>query len=623
MSYEQSVALAPGSILQAGQYSIESTLGRGGFGVTYLAKDMRLHRKVAIKELFPPGCARIGTEVHLAGKYTQESWNNGVETFLNEAQCVAQVYHPGVITVYEYFEENNTAYMAMRYIQGHTLAERVGRDGPFSEADVRRYALYIADALREVHEQDILHRDIKPSNILLPNRGNPVLIDFGAAYRLVMKRAASVVVLGTRGFAAPEQYSDTLPYGPYTDIYGFAATIYYLLTGTVPTDPADLNDARLSKSMRSTLAHALAHHYEDRTQDMDTFIAELEGHSVPPAPSGYLSTKSWEPTLQEKRLTDVGPEAPYGDTEKLPRQGGPARSEAGAESPVQEAAPDDKPDGWHRPTEKLQQDKKALEKAGVKNNLRQALDRGDLEEALRIQREERAPTYYAHLNVAVAKYLAHLDPKNLEVYLEGPRLLARWTWPSEENVQLVAIAWRPDNWPSQPQEAGTTMHQVSREAYNRDGGYKKLVGQHDRLYVRVFSAMQQIGPRGQPVWIYSLGGDPTSRRLVRQPCVVTCNLTLPVGSPHNTLALWTADGSPLPDLIVIRKDGGSLPLGPRDGHLVAHVKDGTNKGVSYAHVALDLARWPRNTTLRVFTANPEDEAHVSIRNNQGGMKIVV
>jgi serine/threonine protein kinase len=727
--------LPVGSTLQGGQYVIQSVLGMGGFGVTYRAHDTRLERSVAIKELFPGGCERDGTAVQLVGDYTEETWHKGVRAFLIEAQFVARLHHPGIITIYEYFDENNTAYMAMRYIEGSTLAQKVKEHGPFTEAEAVRYARQIGDALREVHDQDILHRDIKPSNILLSTRGQVVLIDFGAAHRLVVGSAVSSTTIGTKGFAPPEQYYPNLPLGAYTDIYGFAATLHYILTGKAPQEGPILSDPKLNPKIRSALAHALALEAAQRPHDVDTFLAELEGYAPPPSPRGYISTPptpmltpntpqpgvsmskeeaeeyddtsvltpkdgsnrktGFLPSLKQNTQPRSGPRAQpdAGDdwleiTEDLGAISGPTGARVHQPSLTEQdrqglfslldaaiASDEDEViiaawhpvlDGYapaeaHRPRfdraqerlaayrrfmaalasnddarivasyvtalqnypriaySQLQRVDQARINLRLKHELEQALAKANVEEALRIQETARTPLHDAHLNVATAGFLSPLDPKNLEAQLQGDRLIARWVWPNIGSIRAVSVTWRADRWPQRPEEPGTHMYTVSRDAYARKGSYNAVVGNIARIYVRVFSAIQQTGPLGQPVWVYSQGGEPTSRRLARKPCTIECRLLYPVGSAQNSLEVWSSDGDPLPDLLVVRKARG-MPLGARDGHVVARVQAGH---VNRTVVQLDVVQWPRQTFVRVFAANDDDADYVIILSGHGSHKIAV
>ena len=234
MDSAQSRALPKGTRLQQGKYTVDAVLGQGGFGITYLATDTALRRRVAIKELFPPGCVRHGVSVALTtplARLNSREFDQAKERFVKEAQTLARFDHPGIVRVYTEFKENNTAYMVMEYLQGKTLAEWwVAKGGAPREAEAVSYAMAIGQALKEVHEAGVLHRDVKPQNVIVTDDGRTVLLDFGAARELT----ADMTVMLTEGFAPLEQYGSCTPVGVATDVYGLGATLYVLLTGRAP-----------------------------------------------------------------------------------------------------------------------------------------------------------------------------------------------------------------------------------------------------------------------------------------------------------------------------------------------------------------------------------------------------
>ena len=158
--------LSPGACLASGEYRIDRPLGQGGFGITYQGIDTRLNRAVAVKEFFPEGCWREGSTVISAGRWNSDTYSNAKQKFLLEGQTLGQFNHPGIVRVYYYFEENNTAYMVMEYLQGKTLAEILkNRKGKLPEAEALKYITEVAKALTILHSAQFLHRDIKPDNI--------------------------------------------------------------------------------------------------------------------------------------------------------------------------------------------------------------------------------------------------------------------------------------------------------------------------------------------------------------------------------------------------------------------------------------------------------------------------
>ena len=235
-------ALPVGHILAA-HYRIESLLGSGGFGFTYLAKDVMLDAVYAIKEYFPQPFGVRLTESTLVGTSLQMEYQWALEKFYEEARITAQVDHPNVVRIARLFEENNTAYIVFEFIDGVTLDNWLQsiQNRP-SQGQLDAIIEPILEALTQCHERSILHCDLKPSNIILRNRnGSPVLIDFGAARRFGIENTDPKYAVVTPGYSPPEAYGTSRTQnqlGPWTDIYGFAATLYRALTGVTPLDSA-------------------------------------------------------------------------------------------------------------------------------------------------------------------------------------------------------------------------------------------------------------------------------------------------------------------------------------------------------------------------------------------------
>lgn len=227
--------LSPGACLANGEYRIEQPLGQGGFGITYQGVDTRLNRAVAVKEFFPEGCWREGSTVVSAGRWNSDTYSSAKQKFLLEGQTLGQFNHPGIVQVFYYFEENNTAYMVMEYLKGQTLAELLKKtQGKLSEAKALEHITKVGEALEILHQAQFLHRDIKPDNIMLVDDGRVVLIDFGAARDFTTTSTARHTTMLTPGYAPLEQYGRALKYGAFTDIYALASTLYHLLTGQAP-----------------------------------------------------------------------------------------------------------------------------------------------------------------------------------------------------------------------------------------------------------------------------------------------------------------------------------------------------------------------------------------------------
>ncbi|MGL5833688.1 MAG: serine/threonine protein kinase [Waterburya sp.] len=248
--------LSPGACLASGEYRIEQPLGQGGFGITYQGIDTRLNRAVAVKEFFPEGCWREGSTVVSAGRWNSDTYSSAKQKFLLEGQTLGQFNHPGIVQVFYYFEENNTAYMVMEYLKGQTLAELLKKQqGKLSEAKALEHITKVGEALEILHQAQFLHRDIKPDNIMLVDDGRVVLIDFGAARDFTTTSTARHTTMLTPGYAPLEQYGRALKYGAFTDIYALASTFYHLLTGQAPVSAIERAAGVELKSVKELAPH--------------------------------------------------------------------------------------------------------------------------------------------------------------------------------------------------------------------------------------------------------------------------------------------------------------------------------------------------------------------------------
>lgn len=222
-------------------YRIEQVLGAGGFGVTYLARDVALKRSFAIKEYFPFDLTvREGATVRAFGD-AEADYERGLQDFLREAQTLARYSHPGIVGVARIFEANNTAYMVLNYEDGESLRDRIrGSGGRFSQDEIDRICASLLDALELLHDDGTLHRDIAPDNIFIRKNGTPVLLDFGSARQSLHARSRSVSAIVKAGYSPQEQYSSRASnQGPWTDIYAFGATLYRLVTGEAPPEASE------------------------------------------------------------------------------------------------------------------------------------------------------------------------------------------------------------------------------------------------------------------------------------------------------------------------------------------------------------------------------------------------
>jgi len=218
-------------------YKIESILGAGGFGITYLATDTNLNRAVAIKEYFPEQLASRDDDgnIHATSDKESKAFVWGRERFLKEGQILARFRNPNIVSVLDFFELHNTSYMVMEYESGESLKSIIREGRRLSEADVLDVLLPLLRSLARFHNEGFIHRDIKPANVLIRRDGTPALLDFGSARQTVSGERLSLTSLVSPGYAPVEQYSDKGAHqGPWTDIYALGATFYHLLTGRMP-----------------------------------------------------------------------------------------------------------------------------------------------------------------------------------------------------------------------------------------------------------------------------------------------------------------------------------------------------------------------------------------------------
>jgi serine/threonine protein kinase len=273
-----SSALPMGSLI-AGKYRLEHVLGQGGFGITYLAFDRALEHYVAIKELFPAGSARLGSDVVSS---TRAEFAETKQKFLQEAKVVQRFSHPNIVRVYGTFEENQTAYIVMEALEGQSLRAYVTAFGAMPEDDLLHFVSQLCSALERVHASGLLHRDLKPDNVMLTGDGRAVLLDFGSARDFVQGQERKHTRFITPGFAPPEQYASQANFGTYTDVYALAATVYFALEGHAPPDALDrLNDTPLPEpkhaiGFRSALYAGLELRVTERTPTVTAFKAQLE-----------------------------------------------------------------------------------------------------------------------------------------------------------------------------------------------------------------------------------------------------------------------------------------------------------------------------------------------------------
>ena len=229
--------LKPGTSLLQGQYKIDRFLNSGGFGITYLAKDS-LDRRIVIKECFPGSfCRRSQTVVAARSRAHQNEFKSIVKLFMQEARSLAKLVHPNIVGVHQVFEDNDTAYMAIDFIDGRDLLELIEDDSvSFTPKQIVEMTKKLLSAVSFIHENEILHRDISPDNILIDSDGEPILIDFGAAREQATKasRALSALRVVRDGYSPQEFYVAGSAQGPWSDLYALAASLFHLIKGEPP-----------------------------------------------------------------------------------------------------------------------------------------------------------------------------------------------------------------------------------------------------------------------------------------------------------------------------------------------------------------------------------------------------
>ena len=294
--------LQPNTTLQGGKYRIERVLGQGGFGITYLATQVSSIRQVAIKELFIGGSGqaindRRGDQVVVTNSANQQSFNQQKAKFKKEALRLANLNHPNLVKVHEFFEENGTAYYVMDYIEGESLRTKLNREGVLSESLVLKYLQQLLPALETAHKQSIWHLDIKPENIMVDRYGHVYLIDFGASKHIEQNSTltTSLALAYTRGYCPPEladltygSQNDLMQalkeIGPWTDIYALGATMYNLLTDSIPPSSNRLYKegrnafsfpSNVSSSTQDLIVWMMKPDKEDRPQNADVVMRIL------------------------------------------------------------------------------------------------------------------------------------------------------------------------------------------------------------------------------------------------------------------------------------------------------------------------------------------------------------
>lgn len=316
--------LKPGVILKE-RYKIEEVIGAGGFGITYRAWDPLLQSYVAIKEYYPSGIATRSADsskVCVPVGQEQREYHRGRIRFLKEAQDVARFQsEPNIVSIYDYLEENDTAYMVMEYLHGCTLKQYIREHGGRLDTDhILHICLSVLDALAVVHKAGMIHRDISPENIFICEDLTVKLIDFGAAKQVYLDGEQTMSVVLKPGYAPPEQYAKKDKQGPWTDIYALGATLYFAATGEKPEEsfgrvledtikPVCEVNPKIPRAMSQVIMRAMSVKIEDRYQTVEAMREALlagEGQNAQMEPYVIPASRISKRDLPKKRGFLIG-----------------------------------------------------------------------------------------------------------------------------------------------------------------------------------------------------------------------------------------------------------------------------------------------------------------------------
>lgn len=316
--------LKPGVILKE-RYKIEEVIGAGGFGITYRAWDPLLQSYVAIKEYYPSGIATRSADsskVCVPVGQEQREYHRGRIRFLKEAQDVARFQsEPNIVSIYDYLEENDTAYMVMEYLHGCTLKQYIREHGERLDTDhILHICLSVLDALAVVHKAGMIHRDISPENIFICEDLTVKLIDFGAAKQVYLDGEQTMSVVLKPGYAPPEQYAKKDKQGPWTDIYALGATLYFAATGEKPEEsfgrvledtikPVCEVNPEIPRAMSQVIMRAMSVKIEDRYQTVEAMREALlagEGQNAQMEPYVIPASRISKRDLPKKRGFLIG-----------------------------------------------------------------------------------------------------------------------------------------------------------------------------------------------------------------------------------------------------------------------------------------------------------------------------
>ncbi|MCC8028211.1 MAG: serine/threonine protein kinase, partial [Lachnospiraceae bacterium] len=292
-------ALRRNTILR-GRYLVGNVIGQGGFGITYVGFDLVLEMKVAVKEYYPSATAS-----RTANHSSRIQWDTrdegeqmkGIERFVKEAQKMAKLDAvPSIVRVWDVFQENETAYIVMDFVEGVTLKQYLSEYGVMQWADCFALLEPILESLAVMHDRGFIHRDISPDNIMVQPDGTARLLDMGAAVDVRATQGQASMAVAKKNFSAPEQYTQTAALGSWSDVYGMAATMYYCLTGKVIPEAMERSfnkvpirfpaEHPLPSHAAAALTRALELETNVRTRNMREFKRQLASAGAAPGTTG-------------------------------------------------------------------------------------------------------------------------------------------------------------------------------------------------------------------------------------------------------------------------------------------------------------------------------------------------
>ena len=305
--------LLPGTILE-NKFYVGEVIGEGGFGITYIGRDIKLDMKVAIKEFYPNGCVTRNntSSLQVTNSITDERkdfFEKGKKRFLQEAQVLARFSdEPGIVGVRDFFEENNTAYIIMEYLDGITLKEYLKKQGVLSPEKTVELLMPVMMSLKKVHAQGMIHRDISPDNIMIV--GDRVkLLDFGAARNVSAAENKSLSIMLKPGYAPEEQYRSKGNQGPWTDVYALCATMYKCITGVTPDDATQrvFNDevktpsalgVKIPRQIENAIMRGMGVQQKDRFQNIDELVKFLNNQTETVRTAPVINRPVMQPPIQ-------------------------------------------------------------------------------------------------------------------------------------------------------------------------------------------------------------------------------------------------------------------------------------------------------------------------------------